>query len=334
LYLQQAHSQILPHSAPSEASPKNNDKTLIEFVPSADNEAKLFAKSFIDLVDREREEIIKQQQIEEENKINRETIDPYNPFPYKPGPQPNSANSDYNNEVVFDEYIDSGYLQELMYQKQANQRREMCFPGLASCNCCHGHVYACKGEMCRNLEACQCYLPDIQINTLPAKQGEVCFPESASCECCHGHMFACNGKVCGKLGVCDCYSPDIEYSNLPAQQYFPDSASCECCHGHVYACIGEVCRNLDACQCYEPDIQVNTLPAKQGEIRFSESVSYYSEYMQVSNLPAQQRELYFPGSASCECCQGHVYSCNGAVCRNLEACHCYAADFGDEQGNM
>jgi len=268
---------------------KNNDKTLIEFVPSADNEAKLFAKSFIDLVDREREEIIKQQQIEEENKINRETIDPYNPFPYKPGPQPNSANSDYNNEVVFDEYIDSGYLQELMYQKQANQRREMCFPGLASCNCCHGHVYACKGEMCRNLEACQCYLPDIQINTLPAKQGEVCFPESASCECCHGHMFACNGKVCGKLGVCDCYSPDIQYSNLPAQQ---------------------------------------------GEICFPESVSYYSEYMQVRDMPAQQSELYFPGSASCECCKGHVYSCKGEVCRKLEACHCYAADFGDEQDNM
>jgi len=162
----------------------------------------------------------------------------------------------------------------------------------------------------------------------------MCFPGLASCDCCHGHVYACNGEACRNLEACQCYFPDIHVNAKQGEVCFPESASCECCHGHMFACNGKVCGKLGVCDCYSPDIEYSNLPAQQGEICFPESVSYYSEYMQVRDMPAQQSELYFPGSASCECCQGHVYACNGAVCRNLEACHCYAADFGDEQGNM
>lgn len=31
-----------------------------------------------------------------------------------------------------------------------------------NCECCHGMVYTCEGSVCKNLEACYCYMRDLQ----------------------------------------------------------------------------------------------------------------------------------------------------------------------------
>jgi len=183
-----------------QVKPKSNGKKPIEFVPSADIENKQLTKSYIDLFNNERAEFLKEKKVEEENKINDEVTDNYNPFLFsKPRPQasklkisnkeftpgqsstdtiqllpsqqPIPANPYYDNQVFFDEYIDPAYLQDLGSQKQSNQgimqvsnlpaqQGEIYYPGSASCDCCHGHVYSCSGAVCRNLGACHCYLTD------------------------------------------------------------------------------------------------------------------------------------------------------------------------------
>ena len=38
------------------------------------------------------------------------------------------------------------------------------FEKYKNCDCCHGMVFQCKGEVCKNLEACYCYMRDIAEN--------------------------------------------------------------------------------------------------------------------------------------------------------------------------
>lgn len=69
--------------------------------------------------------------------------------PMDPAYDPNYYGIGRGDEEDDDPHIEYGEQSLALFEKYKN------------CECCHGMVFQCKGDVCKNLEACYCYMRDV-----------------------------------------------------------------------------------------------------------------------------------------------------------------------------
>jgi hypothetical protein len=57
-----------------------------------------------------------------------------------------------------DQNLYDPYEEEFYQQMEDEQDEEVYLEKFASCECCHGHVYNCNGDMCGSLGGCYCIM--------------------------------------------------------------------------------------------------------------------------------------------------------------------------------
>lgn len=75
----------------------------------------------------------------------------------------NNFNELYEGEYNDEEYADGGVEDfEANYGIEIGEANLALYSKYKSCECCHGMVFKCEGSVCKNLEACYCYMRDLQ----------------------------------------------------------------------------------------------------------------------------------------------------------------------------
>lgn len=74
----------------------------------------------------------------------------------------NNFNDYYDNDD--EEYAEDGGVEdfEANYGIEIGEANLALYSKYKSCECCHGMVFKCEGSVCKNLEACYCYMRDLQ----------------------------------------------------------------------------------------------------------------------------------------------------------------------------
>ena len=60
----------------------------------------------------------------------------------------------------------------------------------------------------------------------------------------------------------------------------------------------------------------------------------FNEYDQMYQEGIEEDVDYFHNnSKNCDCCQGYINKCMGAICKSLGYCHCYATEIEEQEYN-